>query len=341
MTEQTLYTDLLKGSIIGRLSYANYVATGYADEMAKGDVNLQNKRLIFEEIKRFYGDMMEKEEEDELAELLQNNVKKAIEYLKQLDKDYVSYFLEILSNQRKEVETIYNEISDRVKIVIKDDKITEIKIAESKEDLLMAGKAWREIVVDDINAIYCLHKNTYSKIQHELRAKTQQNIDTDIEHLVDKGMVEFKKKLTYPPKTKGYFEYRPNKENELHKSSVCNYFITLCVQRGLDFLRRISKHSDSILYEWYGEPNKQNHAFEDIEAQESQTAKIKYAINSLKRACKEIILGKYYGGLEGKVLSSIELSNNTGYAVGYINNEHKDCLKQLREILSNSNQFTK
>jgi hypothetical protein len=342
MTEQTLYTNLLKGSIIGRISYANYLATGYAEKIANEEISLQNRLSIFADIKRFYGDMMEENEEEDLVKLLESNDNtKTIESLKQLDKDYVGYFLEILSTQRKEVETIYNEISDRTKIVIEDDEIKSIKKAESNENLSMAGNIWREIIVNDINAIYCLHKNTYPKIQHILRTKIQQNIDTDIEYLVDKAMVEFKKKLTYQPKTTGYFEYRPCKEAELAKSSVCNYFITLCVQRGKDFLKKIFKHNDAIVQEWYGEYDKQNHIFEDIEDYESQIAKVKYALNSLKRACQEIILGKYFGGLEGKVLSSIELANITHYSVGHINNNHRDCIEQLKELLSNKNQFKK
>jgi hypothetical protein len=335
MTEQTLYTDLLKGSIIGRLSYANYIATGYADKIAKEDVNLQNKLSIFEEIKRFYGDMMEEEQEDELATLLKSDNNYAtVEYLKKLDKDYVGYFLEILSNYRKEVETIYNEISDRVKIVIKDDGITEIKKAESKEDLSMAGKAWREIIVNDITAIYCVHENTYPKIQYELRGKTQQNIDTDIEYLVDRGMVEFKKKLTYPPKTKGYFEYRPTKEIQLSKSSVCNYFITLCLRRGQDFLRKIEKHNDRIAHEWYCDFGSEDN--------DELIAKVKIAIKSLRKVCQKIFLGRYFGSTEGKLLSYKELAEIYDCTPGYLNNEYSTCKEELKaKFFSNENQLTK
>lgn len=335
LTEQELYTRLLKGQIIGTIPYANYLATSYAKEIEQKEFSDETKYKIFEEIINFYGDMLESDAERDLEKIMINaNKSKAAERLKQLDVEYMDYFLEIISPKRTNVETFYNEISDRTNIEIKDEDITNIKISESTQNFNLAVQAWRNIVVNDLLAIFEIKQKTKEKINRiiYLNVSSKINLDADIEVIIDKSVVALKKKLTMMPGTKGYFEFRPNEKNDFLKYSIVSLFITICGKRGLDVIRKRFTHIKRMEYELHGK------IFiieiEDSDEIELKKQKMEAAIKRLTKICLEIIQGRYFGGLEGKVLTTNELSEKTGYDSGYINNKHKRCLSEMKAYLT-------
>lgn len=334
MTEQTLYTGLLKGAIIGTLPYANSLAETYANMIENGRINYENKPNIFSELILYYGDMLEEEEERDLSVLLKSTNKQALtERLNNLERDYREYFLELISERREKVEIVYQDLTQREKIIIEDEEIKSIKKAESLADANSAGNILKKIARNENEAIMHLHQETFAKINHHII----QNSGTgdDAGDIWSKSSIEFRKKLDKRPREKGYYEWRPAKSKALNNASIYTFFLGICIRRWLDELKKRKveinpKNSDLLI-----ELSKENSETEEFYEQEYLKFKIRIAIQKLGETCQKIINGRWFGGPFGEGLSSKELATETGLSEGYINNKHKSCLEQLREILTN------
>lgn len=334
MTEQTLYTRLLKGAIIGTLPYADSLAESYANMIENGKINYENKPNIFSELILYYGDMLEEEEERDLSDLLKSANKQALtERLNNLERDYREYFLELISERREKVEIVYQDITQREKITIEDEEIISIKKAESLTDASSAGSVLKKIVRNENEAIMHLYQETFAKINHHISLNSGTRDDAG--DIWSKSSIEFRKKLDKIPKEKGYYEWRPAKNKFLNNASIYTFYIGICIRRWLDELRKRKieinpKNSDLLI-----ELSKENSETEDFYEKEHLKFRIRAAIKKLDKTCQKIINGRWFGGPFGEGLSSKELALETGLSEGYINNKHKSCLEQLREILTN------
>lgn len=332
MNEQALYTGLLKGVLIGRLAYANHLATYYSNWLEKGEIEDRLKPKIFEQLKAYYGILLEEEEEIEMEKLFyQSEKEQLITFLQNLEIAYNDNFLNSISKRRKLVETIYSDISNRTNFVISDAEIHEIKKAESTNNASLAGEVWKKINKTDREAIDFLCKTSRPKVSHFVLNNSGNKANTD--EILSKSTFEFLRKLEKMPKDKGYYQWLPVSIGDILKTSIFTYFLKICMRRWIDMLRsrekEVAAFDDKIHYDGFYEE------FETTEFEEVKPSPaILKAIRQLPESCYKIIAGKYFGGTEGIGLTSKELSQEIGYAVGYINNKHRGCLDELREILN-------
>ena len=332
MTEQILYTGLLKGAIIGNLTYANALAEIYATQISSGKLTQPSIPTIKSSIIEHYGVLMDQEEEDSFEELLLNPDRQMIiNYLISLEKGYQEYFLDIISERRAKVEIVYQDVTERTQLNIKDDEVIAIKIAESNQDYLSAWKVCKQIKYNEIKSIDEFYLQTNDKVNHIVENNSG-NEEQSAEIWVN-TFTEFRKKLMKIPSQKGYYEWRPIDKGKQKKATIHTFFIGMCYLRWLDFLRKkkitIVQKPDFVDYE-----NLESHdEINDFYEKDNVKFIIKNALEKLLSPCKEIIKSKWFGGAFGDGLSSKESSKEINLSVGYINTNHKQCLDQLREIL--------
>lgn len=332
MTEQILYTGLLKGAIIGNLTYANALAEIYATQISSGKLTQPSIPTIKSSIIEHYGVLMDQEEEDSFEELLLNPDKQMIiNYLTSLERGYQEYFLDIISERRAKVEIVYQDVTERTQLNIKDDEVIAIKIAESNQDYFSAWKVCKQIKYNEIKSIDEFYLQTNEKVNHIVENNSgneEQSADIWIN-----TFNEFRKKLMKIPTQKGYYEWRPFDKGKHKKATIYTFFIGMCYSRWKDFLRKkkiiIVQKPDFADYE-----NLESHdEINDFYEKEDVKFNIKNALEKLLSPCKEIIKSRWFGGAFGDGLSSKESSKEINLSVGYINTNHKQCLDQLREIL--------
>ena len=334
MTEQILYTGLLKGAIVGNLTYANALAEIYATQISNGKLTQQSIPTIKSSIIEHYGVLMDQEEENSFEKLLFNPDKQMIiNYLISLEKGYQEYFLDIISERRAKVEIVYQDVTERTQLNIKDDEVIAIKIAESNQDYCSAWKVCKQIKHNEIKSIDEFYFQTNDKVNHIVENNSG-NEEQSAEIWIN-TFNEFRKKLMKIPTQKGYYEWRPIDRGKQKKATVYTFFIGMCYLRWLDFLRRkkisIVQKPDFIDDEYLQSHDEINDFYEKDDVKFI----IKNAIEKLLSPCKEIIKSKWFGGAFGEGLSTKESSKEINLSVGYINTVHQKCLDQLREILLN------
>ena len=334
MNEQTLYTSLLKGVIIGKLSYANSLATYYSKWLGGKEINSYLKPKIIDQLKAFYGSIMEPEDELEMEDLFnQSDKNNLIAFLENLEENYNPYFLSLIAKRRNKVDTIYIDVFDRTKLVIEDDDIHEIKLAESNKNALLAGTIWKKIIENERDTITYFYKQTFKKVNHLVVGNSRSQDEANLVWV--KAMIVLLNKLEKMPEVEGYYEWRPISTNEHEKASIFTYFIEICKYRWLDILRKKGKEihfEEGIMYDEV----EIKEAIQEEETDLRPSFKILKAIQQLPESCQKVIIGKYFGGTEGIGITSKELSLESGLAVGYINNIHQSCLDKLRNILTTS-----
>lgn len=334
MNEQTLYTSLLKGVIIGKLSYANSLATYYSKWLGGKEINSYLKPKIIDELKAFYGSIMEPEDELEMEDLFnQSDKNNLIAFLKNLEENYNPYFLSLIAKRRNKVDTIYIDVFDRTKLVIEDDDIHEIKLAESNKNALLAGIVWKKITEKERIAFTYFRDQSFPKVNHLVVNNSGNQHDT--KDIWAKATCELLRKLERVPGVKGYYEWRPINTDNIIKTGIFTYFITICKNRWLDVLRKKGKEINFEEGSIYDEVERKE-AIQEEETDLRPSFEILKAIQQLPESCQKIIIGKYFGGTEGIGMTSKELSLESGLAVGYINNIHQSCLDKLRNILTTS-----
>jgi RNA polymerase sigma factor (sigma-70 family) len=337
MNEQTLYTSLLKAVIIGKLSYANSLAMYYVKWLQEKEIDTHFKPKIIEQLKIFYGTIMNPEDELEMENLFNQTERDSlILFLRNLEEEYKHYFLNQVAKRRNKVDTIYTDVFDRTNYVIEDDDIKEIKLAESNKNTLLAGKVWQRIVENERKAITHFYYESFSKVNHFVISNSGSQDDTN--DVWAKSKIEFLHKLEKSPTQNGYYEWRPITMGNHSKTSIFTYFIRICTNRWLDMLRQLKKEKEKKealnLNETIGYPAFIEKDYEDLE---KPSDRIIRAIKKLPESYQKIIMGKYFGGTKGIGLTSKELSLEIGLSVGYINNIHKSCLNELRIILKSLN----
>lgn len=332
MNEQTLYLNLLKGAIIGNLPYANYLATSYANLIKHGKIVNETKANIYPELIFYYGDMMDSKEENELEELLQNPDSQPLyKRLMLVESQYEDYFIEMISERRKTVERIYEDVTNRSNITISDDEILAIKRAESLKKAFDVGLVWKKIQRNENEAIKNLYAQTFQKVNHHILQNSGDEEDSlDIWSNVQ---AEFKRKLTKLPEEKGYFQWRPVANNLIEKASIITFFIKICTMRWLDVLRKKkneNEHQKNILNEYLQD---ECESYDD-DGNDFLKNRIRIAIEQLRIPCQKIVTGKWFGGEFGEGLTSRELSPLINYSPGTIDNLHGGCLDDLRKLLN-------
>lgn len=332
MTEQALYTVLLKGSNIGSLPFADSLAITYTDMIEKGSI--QNFTKIFPDLIYYYGDMMEEADEQEMENILQSSDKQAVsQKLRALEKDYGEYFLDLISERRENVERIYQDITQRTNKVMSDDEIVAIKKAESMADVSEAGRIWKAIVKKENIAIHFLYQNTIEQTRHYI---LQNSGDEDnAKDNWNKTQLELNKKLKKAPNTEGYYEWRPTTTVFTESTSIQTFFYKISKMRWLDILRSRKReeqvYQDALIGKDYEALSIEE--YEKREANDALRLKLETAIAQLGNRCPEILMGKWFGGQYGDGLTSKELAQQINLSSGTIDNRHKGCLDDLRIIL--------
>ena len=332
MTEQALYTGLLKGSNIGSLPFADFLATTYSDMIERGI--LLNFTNIFSNLIYYYGDMMEEADEQEIENILQSSDKQIVfQKLKALEKDYSEYFLDLISERRGNVERIYQDITQRTNKVMTDDEIVAIKKAESMADVSEAGRIWKAIVKKENLAIHFLHQNTFGQIKHYILQNNGNEDDANDNWI--KTQLELNKKLKKAPNAEGYYEWRPTTTIFTESTSIQTFFYKISKMRWLDILRSRKReeqvYQDALISEDYEALSIED--YEKREANDTLRLKLETAIAQLGNRCPEILMGKWFGGQFGDGLTSKELAQQINISSGTIDNRHKGCLDDLRVIL--------
>jgi RNA polymerase sigma factor (sigma-70 family) len=336
MTEEILYTSLLKGAIIGDLPYSNQMASAYAKQIKNDQLPDRDLPNLFEKLKPFYGYLLEASEETDFERLLQSLEKqRIIDYLLYLEKIYNPYFLRLISKRCHEVQLIYDNVASRIKSWhFEDMEIQKLKTAESNQDFLMAVEVHKKVEVDGNKAIGELYKNTESVVYHYVLNNSGDANDSAETWCVSFskfwGILKRKPNAENKPK---FYEWRPIATLTHPTAKVSTFFIGICYNKWKDELRRRKR---SILQEpdfiheldagSYDDIN-QFYDFEDLKYN------LKKAIERLGDTCKKIIKNKYFGGEFGDGLSSKETAQVTGLAVGTIDNNHPKCLKELHQLM--------
>jgi hypothetical protein len=337
MNEQTLYKSLLEGAIIGKINYADRLATLYANMIKKHEISPKNHTHIFERVILFYGDMLEQEEEEELRlGLTAWNIEVIITKLKVIEEIYSSYFLELISEGREKIEIIYQEVNERIGNACFDlTNVTEIKKAESLKDIELAGEAWKKIVKNENIATLKLYEKTHHSIQHYVFEKYGSKTESD--DIWYSSFLEFRKKLNKGIQEEGYYRWEGTKQNHDERASITSFFIMICQRRWLSKIEKIMKNNNSSDKEVnIDEQEFDRYLAGEEDSQELLKYKMVKAISKLKTICQEIINGKWFGGEFGERISSKELALKIGYSEGYINNQHPKCLDDLKAVLQQS-----
>lgn len=338
MNEQLLYTGLLKGSIIGTLTFANYFASNFAKKIEVGEASPKNKTDIIPPLLELYGDILEDREEKELELLLQSSDNELIKKeLRKLENRYLIHFLYLLSERRKKVEIVYQDVTNRVNIVINDLIITDIKRVESLNNenlntIELVVVLLKKIENEESQSITHLYKETYdSVVRHVENRGGDKDNATDIWLTASS---EFKRKLDKFPIEKGYYTWEGSKDKKDNKASIKSFFILICMKRWLDNLRssnvqnRNQENAEDNFYASFD-----NDELNSFYEKEGLKVKIRTAISKLDDLGRTIITGRFFNPNYDDVLTSKELAQETGYSVGTINNNYQSCLAKLREIL--------
>jgi RNA polymerase sigma factor (sigma-70 family) len=339
MTEEILYTSLLKGAIIGDLPYANYTAYGYAKQIKNGQLLAQNIPMIYNKLILNYGNLLEKEEEDDLKTLLQSlEIQRIIDYLLYLEEIYSPYFLRLISKRCHDVQLVYDNITSRIKSWHFEDKeIKDLKRAESNGDFDLAGNVYKKLEANNNLAIIELHKKTEHPVYHYVISRNGTKEDSNTTWSV--AFSAFSKQLKiipHKPIIVGFYEWRPVETDKQQKATIFTYFIEICQHKWIDEIRRRTRIDGRELkvqldnYSILGGSIDEINDFYDLEDLKFM---LRRAIERLGDTCKKIIKSKYFGGEFGDGLTSKETAQEINLTAGTIDNKHPKCLTELRKLM--------
>jgi RNA polymerase sigma factor (sigma-70 family) len=340
MTEEILYTSLLKGAIIGDLPYANYTAYGYAKQIKNGQLLVQNIPTIYNKLILIYGNLLEKEEENDLEVLLQSPEKqRIIDYLLYLEEIYNPYFLRLISNRCHEVQLVYDNIASRIKSWHFEDKeIKDLKTAESNGDFDLAGNVYKKMEANNNLAIIELHKKTENPVYHYVISRNGTKDDSNTTWSV--AFSAFSKRLKiipYKPIIVGFYEWRPVDTDKHQKATIFTYFIEICHHKWIDEIRRRTRIDGRELKGLSDYDQSLGGCIDEINdfyELEDLKFRLKRAIEKLGGTCKKIINSKYFGGKFGDGQTSKETAKEIDRTVGTIDNKHPKCLEELRTLMT-------
>lgn len=330
MDEKLVYTGLLKGANIGNVEYSDLYAETASIFLKSGNFNVEKIDEIHTKIITKYGVILEEDEEKSFYQIIKaRDLKGIIEFLENLEKTYRLYFIELISERRKKVERIFEEINQRTKIYLKDDEITDIKKAESHENFFKIVEVYRYIQLLEVKNINLLYKETYNSVYHHIQNNMGDNSDADETWII--AQTEFNNKLRKEPGISGYYEWRPIKVENSDKASLKTYFVKICKMRWLDELRRRKVRASTSIEE-FGFGTFSQDSINDFYEKLDLKYKMKSAINKLDKTCKAIIEGKYFGGEFEDGMENNDLAKEINLSVGHIKNMHKNCLEELGEL---------
>ncbi len=339
MTEEILYTSLLKGAIIGDLPYANYMAYGYAKQIKNNQLLGQNIQTIYNKLIINYGNLLEEKEEEDLELLLQSSDKQPIiDYLLYLEEIYNPYFLRLISKRCHEVQLVYDNITSRIKSWHFEDKeIKDLKTAESSGDFDLAGSIYKKIESNNNSAIIELHEKTEHPVEHYIKSRNGTKEDSDATWST--AFSSFSKRLKiipHKPIIVGFYEWRPIDTDKQQKATIFTYFIEICHHKWIDEVRRrtrIARREVEGLSDNYPILGGSIDEINDFYDFEDLKFRLRRAIDRLGDTCKKIINSKYFGGKFGDGQTSKETAQEIGIVAGTIDNKHPKCLEELRRLM--------
>lgn len=330
MEEQTLYTTLLKGSIIGSLNYEGSYALVYAKFARENDL----QKINFEELITKFGNLLEEEEELELEELfLKNKCLELTEHFQRIDQKYGIYFLEQISKKRECVELVYQDVLMRTNIFIDDEEIKNIKTIESLKKWEESHFILQKIVSNDEKAIIYFYKKYKDSINH-LIFKNSGNED-DAASIINHSLSDLKIILDKLPHTNGYYQWQPVKTQKQIKANLFTYFYKICTYKWLDELRKRKIFQTSLVnIEDIESDSFTNDSMEDPYFQKKLI--IRKAIEKLSNKCKKMYLGNWEENFEDNFNVEI-LAQKSGNSIGTIYNKNVDCMNELKKIVQSKN----
>lgn len=329
MDEKSIYISLLKGAVFEPLSINDTVIKSIIDELdASQTIDYD---LVYNQIISTYGDLLEPSQEQELLEhihkLDDKRIRQMLGYIQTL---YPIYFIEQLATRRKQIENIYQEISER-NILIEDDEITALKKIESTQDFELGKIVFRKIKIQDNKAIIALHDESYAKIENHILGNSGNKLDAE-EHWSD-CFLEFRTKLRRKPSEKGYYAWRKKGIKTNKEAALITFFIGICKNRWIDKLRKRPDINISFIENYFfDERYDLDYDFDAYDDKLQLLSQLKEAIEKLSKTCQNIIKGKWLDELKSK-----ELSQKIGLSTGYIDNEHVRCIKQLQKLMVKQN----
>lgn len=326
MDEQTLYTTLLKGSMIGRLKYEGSHALVYAKHAQENAL----QKINFEEILIKFGHLLEEVEELELEELfISSDCKKLVEKFHEIDEKYGLYFLEELSKHRKNVEIVYQDIVTRTNIFIDDEEIKNIKTIESLKKWEDAHYILQKIVSNDEKAIIYFYKKHKDSIKHLVFSKNGDDIDAEV--VMNWSLSDLKLILVKLPDTDNYFHWQPIKTDNEVKANLFTYFYKMCTYKWIDVFRKKNRYYRPLV----DIEGQENYLREDdlIEDQYyEKKLRVRKAIEKLSNKCKKMYLGKWEEDFADNFNVEI-LAHKSGNSIGTIYNKNVDCMTELKAII--------
>jgi RNA polymerase sigma factor (sigma-70 family) len=308
----------------------------YAKQISNTSIDESKIPNIELHILEKYDVLLDEEEEKEFGNLLKSlDSQKISNFLFNLELMYREYFLEQVSERRASVEIVYQDVTERTKLKIEDEEITDIKKAESQNDYLLAWKVCKQIKYHETKSINQLYAETNQAVNHYVVNHSGNEEDSEETWCI--SFNEFRRKLMKKPKESGFYEWRPVELEKQKPAKVSTYFIGICFRRWLDELRRrkyIMVKEPPIF-----EPidlNFSEDGINDFYERQDLRYRLKIAIHQLSATCQKIIEGRWFGGSFGDGLETKELSKEINLAVGSINNKYTRCFDQLREIMLHS-----
>lgn len=324
MNEQQLYTSLLKGANIGQLPCADSYAETNAQALGKTTFTEERMEILYTRVIQDYGVLMEEEEEEEFKKLTESRDQKKIAgFLADLEKGYREYFIDLVSDRRKRVELVLEELSGRTQLFIHDEDITQIKKAEAQKSYPEVWRTYKTIRQADEKGSRLLYMETRSSVANYVRMNSGN--DDDAVDIWSVGFHEFRKKLCKRPGEPGYYQWRPVTTEKEEKASIKTYFIRICRMRWLDVLRRISPQAGT-------ESPDDHDGLRGTEEEEEMREMFSRAIAKLDEKCRKIVHAKFYGGNDGEGLSRKEIAQETGMKISYISKNQQECIAKLTKL---------
>ncbi len=326
MDEQTLYTTLLKGSMIGSLKYEGSHALVYAKYAKENDL----QKINLEEVINKFGNLLEEEEELELEELfVKNECLELIEKFKEIDEKYGLYFLEKISQKREFVELVYQDVLARTNIFIDDEDIKNIKTIECLKKWEDAHFILQKIVSNDEKAIIHFYKKHKDSIKHLVFSKNGDESDADM--VMNWSLSDFKLILVKLPEANNYFQWQPVKTEHEVKANLFTYFYKMCTYKWIDVLRKKIRYNNPLVdIEGYENFFGVDDLIDDPYHQKKLI--VRKAIEKLSNKCKKMYLGDWQDNFEDNFNVEI-LAQKSGNSIGTIYNKNVDCMNELRELV--------
>ena len=252
--EQALYRGLLNGNMLSELKYANGLATFYAGKFTDRAYFDQHRDQAFDRLFSMYRNVLEDDEEKELAKLMQGaDIPQLIRRLYALEALYMADFGELAREKTERIATVQTEIRERLQFELSNRSINALNIVLDETQVLYEQKNEQEVIQrsDELEKRLAGIRQDwgqsetvlYDNLQPKFTIYVERNSGS-LDEALDtwaKGMAEFRNKLQLTPnpsvsetgrKQKGtYYRWFEN------GATVQTFVYRFCVSRWLDVLK--------------------------------------------------------------------------------------------------------